>query len=69
LWARLSEGGSEGPCAWLKDKFGLSWQIVPRALVTLLNDPDPRKAARAMQAMMTMNKIDINRLQQVHDQI
>lgn len=68
LWARLSEGGSEGPCAWLKDKFGLSWQIVPRALVTLLNDPDPRKATRVMQAMMTMSKIDINRLQQAHDQ-
>jgi predicted 3-demethylubiquinone-9 3-methyltransferase (glyoxalase superfamily) len=51
---------------WLKDKFGLSWQIVPRALVTLLTDPDARKAARVMQAMMTMSKIDISRLQQAY---
>jgi predicted 3-demethylubiquinone-9 3-methyltransferase (glyoxalase superfamily) len=68
LWARLTEGGSEGRCAWLKDKFGLSWQIVPRALVTLLNDRDSRKAERVMRAMMTMSKIDINRLQQAYDQ-
>jgi predicted 3-demethylubiquinone-9 3-methyltransferase (glyoxalase superfamily) len=51
----------------LKDKFGLSWQIVPRALVTLLNDPDTYKAARVMQAMMTMSKIDIARLRQAYD--
>jgi predicted 3-demethylubiquinone-9 3-methyltransferase (glyoxalase superfamily) len=68
LWARLTEGGSEGRCAWLKDKFGLSWQIVPRALVTLLNDRDSRKAERVMRAMMTMSKIDIGRLQQAYDQ-
>ncbi len=67
LWARLSEGGSAGQCGWLKDKFGLSWQIVPRALVTMLNDPDADKAARVMQAMMTMSKIDIARLQEAYN--
>ena len=59
LWARLSEGGSGGRRGWLKDKFGMSWQIVPRALVSLLNDPDAQKASRVMAAMMTMGKIDI----------
>jgi predicted 3-demethylubiquinone-9 3-methyltransferase (glyoxalase superfamily) len=68
MWTRLSEGGSPGRCGWLKDKFGLSWQIVPRALVTLLADPDARKAARVMQAMMAMNKIEIRPLQQAYDQ-
>jgi predicted 3-demethylubiquinone-9 3-methyltransferase (glyoxalase superfamily) len=67
LWARLSDGGSAGACGWLKDKFGLSWQIVPRPLVTMLKDPDANKAARVMQAMMTMSKIDIARLQQAYD--
>jgi len=67
LWARLSEGGTEGQCAWLKDKFGVSWQIVPRVLVTMLTDPDPDKAARVMQAMMKMQKIDIARLQQAYN--
>jgi predicted 3-demethylubiquinone-9 3-methyltransferase (glyoxalase superfamily) len=66
LWARLSEGGSPGPCGWLKDKFGLSWQIVPRALVTMLNDPDHEKATRVMQAMMAMSKIDVARLEQAY---
>ncbi len=68
LWARLSEGGSTSRCGWLKDKFGLSWQIVPRTLVTLLNDPDTARATRVMQAMLTMSKIDIARLQQAYDQ-
>jgi predicted 3-demethylubiquinone-9 3-methyltransferase (glyoxalase superfamily) len=67
LWARLSEGGREGRCAWVQDKFGLWWQIVPRALVTMLTDPDPDKANRAMQAMLTMSKIDIARLRQAFD--
>ncbi len=67
LWSRLSEGGSESQCGWLKDKFGLSWQILPRALVTLLNDPDQEKATRVMQAMLTMGKIDVARLQQAYD--
>lgn len=67
LWNRLSEGGSTGRCGWLKDKFGLSWQIVPRALVTMLSDPDADKAARVMQAMLEMSKIDISRLQNARD--
>ncbi len=68
LWDRLSEGGSTSQCGWLKDKFGLSWQIVPRALVAMLKDPDAVKASRVMQAMMTMSKIDIAKLQQAYDQ-
>lgn len=59
LWAKLSAGGSEGPCGWLKDKFGLSWQIVPREMVDMLKDPDPARSQRAMAAMMKMGKIDI----------
>ena len=63
LWARLSEGGEEGPCGWLKDRFGLSWQIVPTALPRLLKDPDREKSQRVMQAMMQMGKIDIAELE------
>ncbi len=63
LWARLCEGGSPGRCGWLKDKFGLSWQIVPRAVATLLTDPDTVKSSRAMSALMTMGKIDIAALE------
>jgi predicted 3-demethylubiquinone-9 3-methyltransferase (glyoxalase superfamily) len=63
LWERLSEGGEEGPCGWLKDRFGLSWQIVPTALPRLLSDPDRAKANRAMQAMMGMKKIEIAELE------
>lgn len=63
LWRRLCEGGSESRCGWLKDKYGLSWQIVPRRLVTLLADPDAARAARVMQALMTMGKIDIAALE------
>ena len=62
-WERLSEGGQEGPCGWLKDKFGVSWQVVPTALQELLGDPDPEKAQRAMAAMLQMSKIDIEGLQ------
>jgi predicted 3-demethylubiquinone-9 3-methyltransferase (glyoxalase superfamily) len=59
-WSRLTaNGGEESQCGWLKDKFGLSWQIVPEALERCLSDADPAKANRAMQAMMTMKKIDI----------
>jgi predicted 3-demethylubiquinone-9 3-methyltransferase (glyoxalase superfamily) len=67
-WAKLSEGGKENHCAWLEDKFGVSWQIVPNALMELLSDPDPAKAGRVMQAMMQMNKIDIETLKQAHAQ-
>ena len=63
FWAKLSEGGEEGPCGWLKDRFGLSWQIVPTALPRLLTDPDAAKAQRVMEAMMQMKKIQIDELE------
>jgi predicted 3-demethylubiquinone-9 3-methyltransferase (glyoxalase superfamily) len=63
FWSRLSEGGAESRCGWLKDKFGLSWQIVPNSLGRLLTDKDPAKAQRTMQAMLQMNKLDIAGLQ------
>jgi predicted 3-demethylubiquinone-9 3-methyltransferase (glyoxalase superfamily) len=58
-WETLSEGGEQGPCGWLKDRFGLSWQIVPTRLYELLRDPDRERAQRAMQAMLGMGKIEI----------
>jgi predicted 3-demethylubiquinone-9 3-methyltransferase (glyoxalase superfamily) len=58
-WDQLSDGGEEGPCGWVKDRFGLSWQIVPSALHELLGDPDPERAQRAMAAMLEMKKIVI----------
>jgi predicted 3-demethylubiquinone-9 3-methyltransferase (glyoxalase superfamily) len=61
-WTRLSEGGEEDPCGWLKDRFGLSWQINPRQLGELLGDPDPVKSQRVMEAMLGMKKIDIQGL-------
>ncbi|MBO0869228.1 MAG: VOC family protein [Micromonosporaceae bacterium] len=69
LWGRLTaDGGQEGPCGWLKDRFGVSWQIVPDALPRLLGDPDPARAGRVMQAMMSMQKIDIRGLVAAYDQ-
>ena len=63
-WSRLTEGGGEeGPCGWLKDRFGLSWQVVPRALPRLLSDPDTEKAQRVMAAMLEMKKIEIDELE------
>ena len=62
-WTKLSEGGQEGPCGWLKDRFGLSWQIVPTAATRLLADPDPAKAQRVMTAILAMKKIDIAALE------
>ncbi len=58
-WEALTEGGSEGPCGWLKDRFGLSWQVVPANWTELMNDPDEAKAQRRMQAMLGMKRIDI----------
>lgn len=62
-WSRLSAGGEEGPCGWLKDRYGLSWQVVPRRLPELLEDSDPRVAGAAMNAMLAMKKIDIAALE------
>ena len=63
-WGKLTEGGEEGPCGWLKDRFGLSWQVVPTRLMELLEDPDAGKSQRAMQAMLGMKKIDIAAVEQ-----
>jgi predicted 3-demethylubiquinone-9 3-methyltransferase (glyoxalase superfamily) len=68
LWTKLTDGGEESQCGWLKDKYGLSWQIVPTLLGKLLNDKDPKKAQRVMQAMLQMKKIDTVKLQQAYDQ-
>jgi predicted 3-demethylubiquinone-9 3-methyltransferase (glyoxalase superfamily) len=62
-WSTLSEGGEEGPCGWLKDRFGLSWQIVPTRLPELLGDPDPERSQRVMTAMLGMKKIEIAELE------
>jgi predicted 3-demethylubiquinone-9 3-methyltransferase (glyoxalase superfamily) len=58
-WTKLGDGGQEGPCGWLKDRYGLSWQVVPAALGELLHDPDEARAQRAMSAMLKMGKIDV----------
>ena len=58
-WSKLTDGGEEGPCGWLKDRYGLSWQVVPEGMVDLFKDPDPARAARAMQCMMGQKKLDI----------
>jgi predicted 3-demethylubiquinone-9 3-methyltransferase (glyoxalase superfamily) len=68
FWEKLSAGGEKSRCGWLKDKYGLSWQIVPTVLVKLMQDKDPEKSKRVMHAMLQMDKIDINRLQQAYDQ-
>jgi len=62
-WNALSDGGEEGPCGWLKDKYGVSWQIVPRVLTELISDPDQEKAQRVMAAMLQMRKIEIAELE------
>ena len=62
-WSKLSEGGEQGPCGWLKDKYGISWQIVPKVLGRLLGDPDREKAQRVMAAMLKMGKIEIAELE------
>jgi len=69
FWTKLSDGGSEGPCGWLKDKFGVSWQINPTTLMNeLIRDPDVDKAQRAMKAVLGMGKIDIAEVQRAADQ-
>jgi predicted 3-demethylubiquinone-9 3-methyltransferase (glyoxalase superfamily) len=65
-WSQLSAGGEQGPCGWLKDRYGLSWQIVPAALPRLLMDPDQEKSQRVMQAMLQMIKLDIAGLKAAH---
>lgn len=66
VWAKLSGGGEEGPCGWLKDRYGLSWQVIPSVLPRLLGDPDPEKAQRVGAAMHSMKKIDIKGLQDAY---
>lgn len=66
LWGRLSKGGEPGQCGWLKDRFGLSWQIIPRRLLELLQDPDPARASRVREAMLAMGKIDVAALEAAH---
>jgi predicted 3-demethylubiquinone-9 3-methyltransferase (glyoxalase superfamily) len=68
LWDKLSEGGQKERCGWLKDKFGLSWQIIPSVLVQLMHDKDPEKSARVRKAMLQMSKIDIEGLKQAYRQ-
>jgi predicted 3-demethylubiquinone-9 3-methyltransferase (glyoxalase superfamily) len=68
LWDRLSQGGEQGPCGWLKDQYGLSWQIVPTALGEMLRDEDPKRAERVMATMLTMKKIDIQALNQAYEE-
>jgi predicted 3-demethylubiquinone-9 3-methyltransferase (glyoxalase superfamily) len=66
-WEKLSEGGEKGPCGWLTDRFGVSWQIVPRVLEEMLNDEDPERATRVMNAMLQMSKIEIEGLQRAYE--
>ena len=68
-WEALSDGGEEGPCGWLKDRFGLSWQVTPTALPRLLGDPDTQKAQRVMTAMLQMKKIDIETLERAAEPV
>ena len=67
FWERLSEGGEQGPCGWLKDRYGLSWQVVPRVLDEMIRDEDPEKAERVMAAMLQMKKIEIDGLREAYD--
>ncbi len=67
LWEKLSAGGEKGPCGWLTDRFGVSWQIIPIALTRLLGDPDPERSQRVMKAMLQMSKIDIAGLERAYN--
>ncbi|MGW6510736.1 VOC family protein, partial [Streptomyces niveus] len=66
-WDKLSDGGEEGPCGWLKDKYGLSWQVVPGGMQEMLNDPDQARGQRAMKAMLGMKKLDLAALRAAAD--
>jgi predicted 3-demethylubiquinone-9 3-methyltransferase (glyoxalase superfamily) len=68
LWDKLSEGGEKGQCGWLKDRYGLSWQIIPTALGEMLGDADPLKSQNVMQAMLQMQKIDVDALRRAYEQ-
>jgi predicted 3-demethylubiquinone-9 3-methyltransferase (glyoxalase superfamily) len=68
LWEKLSAGGRKDRCGWLQDRYGLSWQIIPRALIKLMSDPDQEKSKRVMKAMLQMEKIDIQGLQRAYQQ-
>lgn len=68
FWEKLSEGGEKGRCGWLKDKFGLSWQIVPSALGQMLSDKDPQKSKSVMTALLQMNKLDIEGLKRAYEE-
>ena len=68
LWEKLSEGGAPNQCGWLTDRFGVTWQIVPSILGKLLNDPDPEKSRRVMEAMLQMHKLDITGLKRAHEE-
>ncbi len=68
FWDALTEGGEESQCGWLKDRFGLSWQVIPECLGRLMGDPDPKKAGRVMRAMFKMKKMDIAALEAAHAQ-
>jgi len=69
LWEKLSEGGEEGQCGWLKDKYGVSWQIIPTALMEMLQDKDAERSKRVMEAMLQMRRIDIRALRQAYDTV
>ncbi len=69
FWTTLADGGKEGPCGWLQDRFGVSWQVVPAVLDKLIADPDPERSQRAMKAMLGMSKLDIAELERAADQV
>ena len=65
-WAKLSAGGEEGVCGWLKDKYGVSWQVIPSGLIEMLGDADPEKAKRTTEALLSMTKLDIAALEKAY---
>ena len=67
FWEKLTAGGEPGRCGWLKDKYGLSWQIIPKTFMKLVSDPDPAKTQKVIQAMMKMQKMDVKKLQEAYD--